>query len=283
MHRMHNGENTITYLFIGGLFGGLLRKNYVFDYFKDLENFLGQKHSNVKTEFIQNPYQKSSTEGASLIASRVRRLLLASHNDIVLIGHSRGSLELLKFIHDYPEYSHNSRIKKFVFGSPLFGKSHLGEIKLRYLSLILPKKLKLSLAEASSEDLEYEVQVTWRAIQDRNPEIAEKSIILKTASESPQHYPRFLRLSSMIIKKLAGENDGVLALSSQNSLPKVKEVRFYSNHGAIFCNDKINRSKQVNIEDVFEFIKVEPTTIQKPENVFILSQYRKEQSGEELR
>jgi len=242
-----------TYLFIGGIFGGLLRQKLVFAYFHDLEKLLLNTHSHINTQFIQNPCWHDVESGAKLIAKKVDKLVWEYNHDVVLVAHSRGSLELLNFLNMYPKLSQHPNIKKIVFGSPLFGKSHMAELLVKYLKYVLPKGIRRALIEVANENLHEEVKSKWQDLADIHQD---KCLLIKTSTPNKKHLPLFLRPFYKIIDKHAGENDGVLALSSQTSLLGVQETRFYSNHGAIFCNSKINRIDQVDINDVLSFIYV---------------------------
>ena len=249
-------ENKTLYIFIGGLFGGLLRKDFVFSYFKDMQNFIEENNTYVETEFIQNPYHKSIKDGANLIAQKIHEACVLNNSQVILIGHSRGSAELLTFLAEYPELAGLNNIKKIVFSSPLFGISHMAKLAVEKLSFTLPKKLHFSLQEVATEEYATTVKDNWnKVLSNQGHKFKDKCLIIKTASNKPQHFPTFLKISSYLISKAGGGiNDGVLALSSQQDLKGVRAVRVNSNHGAIFCNKKVNKQAQVNIGDIYQFI-----------------------------
>ncbi|MBT4792347.1 MAG: hypothetical protein HON90_12320 [Halobacteriovoraceae bacterium] len=248
------GESKTAYLFVGGIFGGLLRPKIIFSYFQDMEKLLQRVDPNCHTEFLQNPCWKSVNHGSLLISNKLEELCEKNGFEVVIISHSRGALELLNFSKNYPELAKHKNIKKFIFSSPLFGKSHVAEFLHQNLRHILPRGLKKALLEVSHDGVRLEAQELWSQCMNS---IKTKSLLIKTATHNIGHIPLFLRPTYFIIKKYAGENDGVLALSSQISLPGIPEARFYSNHGAIFCNKRINRYNQVEIGDVLKLIQSE--------------------------
>ena len=171
-------ESKTAYLFIGGIFGGLLRPKPVFSYFQDMEGLLREVDPNCHTEFLQNPSWKSVSHGSLLIAQKVEELIILKGYNVIIVAHSRGSLELLNFARNYPELARLSGLKKILFTSPLFGKSHMAEILHKYLGLILPRGLKQALAEVGHDGVAREVQVLWR--QCRSSMIGIKFCFLHT-------------------------------------------------------------------------------------------------------
>jgi hypothetical protein len=244
-------KKSITYLFIGGYLGEVLRKPFVFSYFKDMEELIKEKNQYCRTEFIQNPYNKDIEAGAKLINEKVREICILKNEELIIVGHSRGSLELLHFLNTYRIMGTSSNIKKIIFSSPLFGKSDIANLLSKPLSRVLPKSLINPLKEVSSEKVERDVISIWSEIKHL---YAKKCLIIKTSSHNTKHFPFFLKITHNIISRQSGENDGVLALSSQISLHNVEEAHFYSNHGAIFCNKRINLNKQVDILDIFDLL-----------------------------
>jgi hypothetical protein len=272
-------NNKVMYLFVGGYLGEVLRKPYIFSYFKDMENLIKKRDPLSVTEFIQNPYHKDIEAGAKLINEKVHEICVLKKQKLILIGHSRGSLEILHFLNSYRTLGTNSNIEKIILSSPLFGKSDIANLLSKYLGAVLPKSLIKPLKEVSTDQVKDDVLKIWKSISHL---YSEKCLIIKTSTHNTNHFPFFLKIGHNIIKSKSGENDGVLALSSQTSLTGVEEVRFYSNHGAIFCNKKINKAKQVDILDVFDLLdflgtsKIESANHKAYSNLLYFDRSRKE-------
>jgi len=248
-------EDKTLYLFIGDIFGGILRSKSVVGYFHPIENYIKNTHTFIETDYLQNPATASIENGANLIAGKVQEACLLNGFQVILVGHGRGALEILNFIKKYPQLADLPQLKKIIFASPLFGPSYFAAKILKYLSVFIPSQLKKSLIEISNPNLTEIVKSDWEEILKlETKKISHKILEIKTSSKNKSNYPLILKFLNYKIFNSQGENNGVISLDSQQSLKEVEFIHLDSNHIALFGNRTVNKNSQVSIKEIYHFL-----------------------------
>lgn len=157
--------------------------------------------------------RSSSNRNAADIAAAIGRLQLGKDEKVVLVGHSKGAVDILYFLVNYPQVSRHVAavvsVAGAINGSPL--ADHLEDLYEDLVRKLLPKKCERG-DDLALNNLRPTLRLSWLAA---NPLPASVRYFSLATVTTRNHMNTFLKPGYDLLSTYSPRNDGLMIVSDQ--------------------------------------------------------------------